>query len=186
MKGLIFDTSKRKAIVGLAEENSLTYVAHLNENQSLSNTLFPMIEPLIEQIDYVAIGIGPGSYIGVRTGVAAAKLLAFARNIPVVEFSSILISIPEDQSTPFLFVGDAKMGEHFLISGELHKNKTFTLSPIKTIPAGEAKKHLTPFQTLIPELKTPSHLKWALAHSIDSITQKKTVSPDKLSISYIR
>jgi tRNA threonylcarbamoyladenosine biosynthesis protein TsaB len=186
MKGLILDTSTQKALVGLAEGSTLTQAKELEAGRSLSSGLFPAIEPLCKGIDYIAVGVGPGSYMGVRTGATVAKLLAFSLDIPLVEFSSILVSIPPDQSTPFLFVGDAKMGEEFLISGEVLEGQVTSLSSPQIIPAGTAVKHQSTSQALIyPKLGSP-HLGWALNHTLDALSQKKTTSPESLSLSYVR
>ena len=60
--------------------------------------LLPTIQMLLAQAeltlsdcDMIAVGIGPGSFIGVRTAVAVAKSLAYAVNIPVVPVSSLAL-----------------------------------------------------------------------------------------------
>ena len=38
----------------------------------------------IEELDFIAINIGPGSFTGIRIGVSFAKGLSFAKNIPLI------------------------------------------------------------------------------------------------------
>jgi tRNA threonylcarbamoyl adenosine modification protein YeaZ len=186
MKGLILDTSTQKALVGLAEGSSLIQAEEIEAVRNLSSGLFPAIKPLCKGIDYIAIGIGPGSYMGVRTGATVAKLLAFSRHILLIEFPSTLVSIPPDQVGSFLFVGDAKMGEEFLVSGRIQKGRVTSLSPPQIITAGEALKYQRSFQALIDSKTVNPHLDWALLEVIDSLSQNNTTTPYSLKLSYIR
>jgi tRNA threonylcarbamoyladenosine biosynthesis protein TsaB len=43
----------------------------------------------LETVDALAAGIGPGSFTGLRVGLAAVKALAYARKLPVVGVSSL-------------------------------------------------------------------------------------------------
>ena len=61
-----------------------------------SAALFPMIDEAMkkaglspEELDRLAVSAGPGSFTGVRIGVAAAKGLAFPSDLPVIGISSL-------------------------------------------------------------------------------------------------
>ncbi len=45
----------------------------------------------INDVNEIVVGIGPGSYTGLRVGVMTAKMLGFAKNIPVKKISSLLL-----------------------------------------------------------------------------------------------
>lgn len=68
----------------------------LSHKKTHSEKLMPLIEDLmnelglkIEEIDYIAISQGPGSYTGLRIGAAIAKSMAFAANIEIIKVPTI-------------------------------------------------------------------------------------------------
>ena len=96
MKILAIDTSATAASVALAKENKIEGEFFINTTLTHSQTLIPMIDELmkntntdIDQIDAVAVNAGPGSFTGVRIGVAAAKRIAFPKNIPCISVSTL-------------------------------------------------------------------------------------------------
>lgn len=96
MKILAVDTSATAASVAVAEENKLIGEFSINTALTHSQTLMPMIDELlkntgtsIDDIEAVAVNAGPGSFTGVRIGVAAVKGLAFSRNLPCISVSTL-------------------------------------------------------------------------------------------------
>lgn len=93
---LAMDTSAKAASVCLASEEKIIGEFFINTSLTHSQTLVPMIEQLceksevlMESIEAVAVNAGPGSFTGVRIGVAAAKGIAFQHDLPCVSVSTL-------------------------------------------------------------------------------------------------
>lgn len=96
MKILAIDTSATAASAALCDENKIIGEFFINTKLTHSRTLMPMVESLLantnvqtSDITAVAVNCGPGSFTGVRIGVAAAKGLAFADDLPCIEVSTL-------------------------------------------------------------------------------------------------
>lgn len=96
MKILAVDTSATAASVAVAEENKLIGEFSINTALTHSQTLMPMVDELLKNtglsvndIDAVAVNAGPGSFTGVRIGVAAVKGIAFPKNLPCISVSTL-------------------------------------------------------------------------------------------------
>lgn len=93
---LAMDTSAKAASVCLADEDKIIGEFFINTGLTHSQTLMPMAEQLcansgipISAVEAVAVNAGPGSFTGVRIGVAAAKGLAFKNSLPCVAVSTL-------------------------------------------------------------------------------------------------
>jgi len=93
---LAFETSARSASVAIMRDGMLLGEYHQNSGQTHSRTLMKMAQDLIancdlcaEDINAVACAIGPGSFTGVRIGLAAAKGFAWGREIPLIGVSTL-------------------------------------------------------------------------------------------------
>ncbi len=96
MKILALDTTANTSSVAVLENESLLGIYTVNTKNTHSETLLPMVKHLLEtlrltndDIDAYAVSNGPGSFTGVRIGVSTIKGLAFGRNKPCVEVSTI-------------------------------------------------------------------------------------------------
>lgn len=61
-----------------------------------AEALLPLIERVlahtdggVESVDRVAVTVGPGSFTGIRIGIAAARAIGLARDVPVVGVSTL-------------------------------------------------------------------------------------------------
>lgn len=93
---LAFETSAKAASVALLEENRLLGESYQNTGMTHSQTLLVMAEDLLKQcgktvsdITAVAVAAGPGSFTGVRIGVAAAKGFAWGAALPCYGVSTL-------------------------------------------------------------------------------------------------
>ena len=83
---LAFETSAKAAGAALFDKNKLLAECYQNTGMTHSQTLLVMAEDLLKQIGktaadvtVVAVAAGPGSFTGVRIGVAAAKGFVWAK-----------------------------------------------------------------------------------------------------------
>ena len=93
---LAFETSAKAASVALLEEDRLLGECYQNTGMTHSQTLLVMAQDLlrqcskaVEDVTHVAVAAGPGSFTGVRIGVAAAKGFAWGRELPCCGVSTL-------------------------------------------------------------------------------------------------
>ena len=96
MKILAFETSAKAASAAVMADGKLLAECYQNTGLTHSQTLMVMAQDLLKQLnltakdmDAVAVAAGPGSFTGVRIGVAAAKGFAWGREIPCVGTSTL-------------------------------------------------------------------------------------------------
>ncbi len=96
MLTLAFETSAKAASVALVENGKLLGESYQNTGLTHSQTLMVMAEDLLKQcnktvsdVTAVAVAEGPGSFTGVRIGVAAAKGFAWGGQIPCYGVSTL-------------------------------------------------------------------------------------------------
>lgn len=138
---LAIDTSTENCSVALHWNNTLhTQVAESPREHS--QRLLPFVEQVLQQgqvslaqLDGLVVGVGPGSFTGVRIGVSMAQGLAFSCGLPVFAVSSLQAlaqrAIRQHQAPAVAACIDARMGEVYYA---LYQNDNGVALPI-TEPA---------------------------------------------------
>ena len=92
---LSIETSTNICSVSLFKDNQLLCIKEDNDRQhssllaSFVNQLFHEVDFEINEIDAIALSIGPGSYTGLRIGLSFAKGIAFSINKPIIPINTI-------------------------------------------------------------------------------------------------
>jgi tRNA threonylcarbamoyladenosine biosynthesis protein TsaB len=156
MTTLAFDTATRATTVALDAAGEAVLEARddppANQRARHATTLLPLAGELLEQtgrrfedLDRIAVGLGPGSFTGLRIGIATARALASALGIRVVGVPTLQSLALNARSWPQLerfeavaAVLDARRGEVFAAVWET--------------PGLEARSALIPAGAYAPEL----------------------------------
>lgn len=96
MKILGIDSSAKSASVAVVENSKILSSFFIHTGLTHSQTLMPMVESALNcadislrDIDLIAVNRGPGSFTGIRIGVAAAKGIADTLNIKTCGISTL-------------------------------------------------------------------------------------------------
>lgn len=116
MKVLGIDTSTRTTAIGLIEDDEVLAEYNLRGRVSHSESVTDMIEEIfkkfefsLDDIDLIAVGIGPGSFTGLRIGITIAKVLAFSLDKDLIGVSSLVANGMSDYGKVAAIV-DARRG----------------------------------------------------------------------------
>jgi tRNA threonylcarbamoyladenosine biosynthesis protein TsaB len=128
MRILAFDTATRATTVAISDESGELEIRDdpaRGQRPTHTTRLMALIVEAMRagsvgwsEIDRIAVGVGPGTFTGLRVGVASARALARARRIPLVGIStlrSLALGAAASDHNADVVVGvlDARRGEVF-------------------------------------------------------------------------
>jgi tRNA threonylcarbamoyladenosine biosynthesis protein TsaB len=120
MRVLAIDTTTRAMGVALLERDRLVARSESSGDRSHSSRLLGILAGLLEQarvrlgeVDVVAVAVGPGSFSGIRVGIATARGLGFALDRPVVGIPS-LVAFAWSEAAPVVVVLEARKDEVYV------------------------------------------------------------------------
>lgn len=96
MKILSIDTTSEVCGVALLDDDKLIDDNSITNGRTHSENLMPLISEILNKnnitlknINLISCCVGPGSFTGIRIGVASVKALAEVNNIPIAEVTSL-------------------------------------------------------------------------------------------------
>lgn len=131
MKLLALDTACSACSVAIWVDGAIVASRTAVMKQGHAEALLPMVLEVIgvssvpfAALDLVAVTLGPGSFTGLRTGLAAAKGIALAHDLPIVGVTSLeavalaaRLAVPQDLShLPLTVALETRRGSVYLQS----------------------------------------------------------------------
>jgi len=126
MKLLCIDTATENCSVALLNEDVISYKAEITAHQH-AEMLLPMIDELLKEnkidkkdLTGLALGVGPGSFTGVRVGASCVQGLALALDLKVARITSLFMlaqaALAKSTYYPSYVISaiDARMDEVYL------------------------------------------------------------------------
>ncbi len=121
--GVVLDTGTEKGIVAISEEGKLLFSKEIPSGLQNSKYLLPCLADAFQELhaapadcQYIATGVGPGSYTGIRVAVAVAKTWAYVHKLPLLAIPTIFGLVPH-LPQPFAAMIDARIGGVYLTFG---------------------------------------------------------------------
>lgn len=151
MKLLAIDTSAKVCSVALLEDASLLACASTNNTLTHSQTLMPMVDAMLtnagyslDDVDGFACAVGPGSFTGLRIGIAAVKGLAAGRGLPCVGVSTLAALGQNAQGFSGLICAamDARCGQVYTATFLGENDQVTRLTPDEAISIEELQARL--------------------------------------------
>jgi len=158
MYSLVFDTSTERAIIALFQDEQLMSFEELPFGLTSSKHMLPMLDRMLKNhqitpkdLCWIATGVGPGSYTGMRVGAVIGKTLSYAAKIPLIGVCSLDSFVPKEDGT-FAAMLDAKISGVYLKQGIKHEGKVVWKGEATVVPldqVGEFPLVVTPHQALL-------------------------------------
>lgn len=137
MRTLVIDTATRACSVALCDDGHVIAATHEIIGRGHAERLLPLIAALPGngKADQVMVNVGPGSFTGIRVGVAAAKALAMAWHIDVYGYGCLALvaamarsTLPEATAIDVVMTGGH--GEYFF---EAFDAQGHSRAPVRSI-----------------------------------------------------
>jgi len=155
MFSLLLESCTERSFVALVEDDHCLYMAGLPFGLHNSRYLLPKVEEGFEtlgkrpnDLDFITVGVGPGSYTGIRVGATVAKSMSYACQIPLIGVGSLEGFIPDCDSS-FIAMIDAKMAGTYLLKGKKEGDLISYISKPEVCSVEQLEEHLKSVDVLV-------------------------------------
>ncbi len=153
---LSIDSSAVTASAALTDGDNVIRSEFVNKGLTHSETLLPMIKRVMGDVAYseleaIAITAGPGSFTGVRIGVATAKGLAFKFSTPCIPVSTLEAIAYNfvNENAVICAVMDARRMQFYNALFKVENGKIERLTPDRAISLEDLQKELRQYEDVI-------------------------------------
>lgn len=219
MKIVAIESSAGPASCAVLEDGRILASSMIHTGLTHSQTLIPMVDAMLRNanitfssVDLLAVAAGPGSFTGIRIGVAAVKGLAFAQEKPCIGVSTLAAMARGVQGLPFsgtvCAVMDARCHQVYTALFDCHDGELTRMTDDQAIAVAELEKKLLTLKNTIlfvgdgaelcynelvvrvPDVRlAPARFRYqnAVGVAIEAAASaKETVSAEKLMPVYLR
>lgn len=153
---LSVESSAVTASAALTDGDRVIKSEFINNGLTHSETLLPLIESVMQgysysELDAVAVSAGPGSFTGVRIGVATVKGIAFPYDLPCISVSpleAVAYNFKEENAV-VCAVMDARRMQFYNALFEVKNGKVKRLCEDRAISAQDLQKELVSYDRVI-------------------------------------
>lgn len=187
-KLLAIDTATKSIYLALVIDGVVVDSINQEGASNHSVTIMPLIDQLLKKqsltlrmIEGVLVGVGPGSYTGVRIGVAIAKMIGYLNPVEIYTFSSLALLATVSESNDILAYIDARRGNAFLASFSQNKGLLKVLQEDCLVNFDEYRKSLkTSFNEVSEGM--PNIIKLINSNLITKVEDVHALVPNYLQI----
>lgn len=130
LKRLAIDTATKYIYLALMIDDKEVSSIYQEGDNNHSVTIIPLLAELLknaeislQDLDEIIVGVGPGSYTGVRIGVTVGKMIGYLNNINIYQVSSLALLASTSKQKYILPLIDARRNNAFMAFFNQEKKK---------------------------------------------------------------
>lgn len=198
MKILALEFSSERRSVAVCVDGSV--LGQAGETGGRTANSFALVEKSLaqaglerEHIECIAVGLGPGSYAGIRSAIALAQGWQVARGIQLIGIGSVdCLAARATADGRVNFVIDAQRNEFYFAAYEMNPNSRRLIEPLCLLSLEETRRRCAQGTTVVPPELLPTfpagHVLLPDAAALAGLAAQRQdfVSGDKLEPIYLR